>query len=225
MSTREASCHCGQLRLEVAGEPEWVSICNCLACQRRTGSAFGVQAGFKPAQVKVHGETREYTRISDEADRKAHVFRFCPECGSSVFHTEPDEVDKIVVFVGAFADPSFPQPSESGYDASRHPWVGLPDSVTAYDPTLWEPVQPLYAEGRYAEAAALGNELLERYPNQAYLLYNVACCESLSGQDADATAHIARAIELWPGCREMASADSDFDPLRDEPAFRELFAT
>ena len=23
-----------------------VSICHCLACQRRTGSAFGMQAGF-----------------------------------------------------------------------------------------------------------------------------------------------------------------------------------
>ena len=223
MSTREASCHCGQLRLEVAGEPEWVSICNCLACQRRTGSAFGMQARWPKDQVEVSGRATEYTRISDAGDER--TFRFCPDCGATVFWTNEDWPDVIAVPIGAFADPSFPQPSESGYDASRHPWVGLPDSVTAYDPTLWEPVQPLYAEGRYAEAAALGNELLERYPNQAYLLYNVACCESLSGQAADATAHIARAIELWPGCREMASADSDFDPLRDEPAFRELFAT
>ena len=44
---RVAACHCGQLRLEVSGEPFAVSICNCLACQRRTGSAFGMQAGFK----------------------------------------------------------------------------------------------------------------------------------------------------------------------------------
>ena len=32
--TREAACHCGQLRLDVTGEPQTVSICNCLACQR-----------------------------------------------------------------------------------------------------------------------------------------------------------------------------------------------
>jgi len=29
MTSREASCHCGQLRLAVAGDPFAVSICNC----------------------------------------------------------------------------------------------------------------------------------------------------------------------------------------------------
>ena len=27
---------------------------------------------------------------------------------------------------------------------------------------------------------------------------------------------------MWEGCREMAKEDSDFDPIRDEPAFTEL---
>jgi hypothetical protein len=27
---------------------------------------------------------------------------------------------------------------------------------------------------------------------------------------------------MWEGCREMAREDSDFDPIRDEPAFQEL---
>ncbi|MFN2470768.1 MAG: aldehyde-activating protein, partial [Gaiellaceae bacterium] len=38
MSNRHAACSCGQLRLTVEGEPVRVSICHCLACQRRTGS-------------------------------------------------------------------------------------------------------------------------------------------------------------------------------------------
>jgi hypothetical protein len=129
MATRQAACHCGQLRLEAEGEPFAVSICNCLACQRRTGSAFGMQAGFKAEQVEVSGRYGDYSRISDEADRKEHVFHFCPECGSQVFYTEPDEPDLVVVSVGAFADTSFPPPTESGYDSRRHSWVELPDSV------------------------------------------------------------------------------------------------
>jgi hypothetical protein len=84
MATRRAACHCGQLRLEVAGDPFAVSICNCLACQRRTGSAFGMQAGFKADQVQVVGRSSDYARISDEADRKEHVFHFCPDCGSQL---------------------------------------------------------------------------------------------------------------------------------------------
>ena len=132
MATRAATCHCGQLRLTADGEPFAVSICNCLACQRRTGSAFGVQAGFKADQVTVEGRYSDYSRISDEADRKEHVFHFCPDC-SQVFYTEPTEPELLVVSVGAFADPTFPPPTESGYDWRRHPWLALPDTIERFD--------------------------------------------------------------------------------------------
>jgi len=222
MATREATCHCGQLRLTVDGEPFAVSICNCLACQRRTGSAFGMQAGFKADRVTVEGRYSDYSRISDQPDRKEHVFHFCPDCGSQVFYTEPTDPELLVVSVGAFADPTFPPPTESGYDSRRHPWIGLPESVARHAPEVWETVQPLYEAGKYAEAADRGRELLEAHPDNSMLLYNVACAESLAGRTADALEHLARAVERWDGARAMASGDSDFDPIRDEPAFREL---
>jgi hypothetical protein len=222
MTTREAACHCGQLRLEVAGEPFVVSICHCLACQRRTGSAFGMQAAFKSDQVTVTGRYHDYSRISDEADRKEHAFHFCPECGSQVFYTELDDPDLVVVSAGCFADPSFPPPTESGYDSRRHPWVRLPESISRYAPELWDPARPLFAEGRYAEAAEVGRGLIEQRPDQAFLYYNVACCESLAGQTAEAVAHLGQAIELWDGFVEMAAHDSDFDPIRRESGFRAL---
>lgn len=222
MATREAACHCGQLRLEVTGDPLVVSICHCLDCQRRTGSAFGMQAAFRPDEVQVVGSYKDFARISDEADRKEHVFHFCPECGSQVFYTEPTEPDLIVVSVGSFADPSFPPPTESSYDFRRHAWVELPDSIRASGAALWEPVRPLYEAGRHAEAAARGRELVAAHPDDGYLLYNVACCESLARQATTAIEHLGRAIELWEGCREMAKEDSDFDPIRDEPAFADL---
>jgi hypothetical protein len=224
MSSRGAACHCGQLRLEVAGDPVRVSICNCLACQRRTGSAFGVQAGYRADQVEVAGRFNDYSRISDEADRKEHIFHFCPDCGSQVFYTEPSEPDLVVVSVGAFADPSFPPPTESGYDSRRHPWVQLPDSVQRHAPELWDSVRPLYDEGRYAEAADRGLELLEANPGLAYLNYQVACCESLAGRTDDAIDHLRKAVDKWEGCLELAHGDSDFDPIRNERAFRDLIA-
>jgi hypothetical protein len=222
MATREAACHCGQLRLDVAGDPFVVSICHCLACQRRTGSAFGMQAGFNADQVQVVGRFNDFARISDEEDRKEHVFHFCPECGSQVFYTEPTEPDLVVVSVGSFADPSFPPPTESGYDASRHHWMQLPDSIQRYAPELWEPVRPLYEAGRYAEAADSGRVLIDAHPNLAYLHYQVACCESLAGRTDDAIGHLRQAVDRWEGCRDMAKGDSDFAPIRDEPAFADL---
>src|SRR4030095_1384746 len=123
---REAACHCGQLRLEVEGDPFAISICHCLACQRRTGSAFGMQAGFKADQVQVAGRFNDYSRISDESDRKEHVFHFCPECGSQVFYTEPDDPALVVVSIVSLPAAACPPPIESGYDSRRHPWITLP---------------------------------------------------------------------------------------------------
>jgi len=222
MATREAACHCGQLRLEVDGEPFGVYICHCLACQRRTGSAFGMQAAFRPDQVQIAGRYSDYARISDEADRKEHVFHFCPDCGSQVFYTEPTEPDLVVVSVGSFADPTFPPPIESGYDSRRHAWIELPESIQRNAPEIWWQVQPLYDSGEYAEAADRGRELLETHPENGYLAYNVACCESLAGRAADAIERLRLLIDRHEPIREMAAQDSDFDPIRDEPAFQEL---
>ena len=222
MATREAACHCGQLRLQVDGDPFVVSLCHCLACQRRTGSAFGMQAAFTPEQVTVVGSFKDYSRISDEADRKEHVFHFCPECGSQVFYTEPDEPELVVVAVGSFADPSFPPPTESGYEARRHPWVTLPDTIVRQDPGVWDEVHPLYAAGEYALAADRGRELLVAHPDDGRLLYNLACCEALVGRREDAIEHLRRAIDVAEPCRTLAAGDTDFDAIRDEPAFADL---
>ncbi len=173
--------------------------------------------------MQVIGHFSAFTRVSDEPDRKEGVFHFCPTCGSQVFCTEPSDPDLVVVSVGSFADPTFPPPTESSYDSRRHPWVGLPDSVRKLAPELWwDSAAPLYEAGEYAEAAARGRELIEARPDQPYLYFNTACCESLSGQSAEAIEHLRRAIELWDGCRELAEHDSDLDPVRADPAFRAL---
>jgi hypothetical protein len=221
MTARQAACHCGQLRLEVTGDPFVVSICHCLDCQRRTGSAFGMQAAFRPDQVQVVGRYNDFARISDEADQKEHAFHFCPDCGSQVFYTEPAEPDLIVVSVGSFADPAFPPPTEAGYQSRRHQWLQVPE-IERYAPELWWPLHPLYASGRYAEAADRGGELLEAHPDYPDLAYNVACCESLDGRTVDAIEHLRRAIAGSERFRTLAREDSDFDPIRDEPTFREL---
>ena len=124
---REAACSCGNLRLTVEGEPARVSICHCLACQRRTGSAFGVQARFDESQVRIAGAPSEYVRISDDGDER--IFSFCSECGGTVAIRYPGTPGIVAVPVGAFAHPSFPAPIRSFYESRRHSWVSLPDEL------------------------------------------------------------------------------------------------
>ncbi|RAO74660.1 GFA family protein [Dyella jiangningensis] len=127
---RTASCSCGQLRIEVNGELRGVGICHCLACQQRTGSAFAALASFA-APFRVTGTATEYLRTGDQGAR--FRFRFCPICGTTLFHTEEGEEGHVSVAVGAFADPAFPGPTVSVYDCRRHPWVILPPGTTAFD--------------------------------------------------------------------------------------------
>jgi hypothetical protein len=95
----------------------------------------------------------------------------------------------------------------------------------AYEPfgwEIWRPLHHLYEAGEYAEAADRGRALLEANPDYAVLLYNVACCESLAGRTEDAIEHIRIGIERWESFRSYVVNDSDFDAIRDEPAFEEL---
>src|SRR5689334_410101 len=129
MPARTASCSCGQLSVTVTEEPVRISICHCLACQRRTGSVFGAQARFRATAVEVRGQSRTYVRVGDEGTRA--TFHFCPECGSTV-HWRLEALDDIVyVPVGAFADPTFPSPSVSVYEIRKHAWISLPATIEA----------------------------------------------------------------------------------------------
>ena len=129
-TTRTAACCCGQLRIEVRGEPRGIGVCHCLECQRRTGSVFAALASFR-GPFKVTGDATEYVRTGDAGAK--FRFRFCPVCGSTVFHTEEGVEGSVGVAVGAFGDPSFPAPQVSVYDCRRHPWVRMPGGVIAFD--------------------------------------------------------------------------------------------
>ena len=127
MNTRIASCSCGQLTATTAEDPIRVSICHCLAFQRRTGSVFGAQARFRKDNVVIHGQSKQYVRIGDEGNKI--TFSFCPDCGATV-HYEIDGLEEnIAIPVGAFAEPGFPEPSFSVYEERKHAWVGLPANI------------------------------------------------------------------------------------------------
>lgn len=105
-----------------SAEPVKVSLCHCLACQKRTGSAYGIAAFFSREDVRVEGPRKSYERQSDRGFPVR--FHFCPDCGSTVFWEPRRKPDFVAVGVGSFADPKFPAPTQSVYREYRHAWVG-----------------------------------------------------------------------------------------------------
>ena len=83
MLARLATCVCGRLTASCSGDPAQVSLCHCLACQRRTGSTYGIAAFYPRENVRVAGDATAYTRPSDSG--YTVTFYFCPHCGSTVY--------------------------------------------------------------------------------------------------------------------------------------------
>jgi hypothetical protein len=145
VAARTASCNCGQLSVTYEGpEPERRSLCQCYRCQKRTGSVLSVQARIPREQVTIEGrsstwafpvEGEDYPFLA--CDTSGAVYHFCPVCGSTVYWDIEIAPDVIGVAVGAFADPTFPAPMISGFEAYGHSWAmnaeGLPIPHHPYD--------------------------------------------------------------------------------------------
>lgn len=147
---RKSSCNCGKVSVITKGEPKRVSVCHCIACQKRTGSAFGIQARFALDHVTIHGETHTYQRIAESGNSIEH--HFCPNCGATAYLVLALDPNIVVIPVGNFASltfniapqlgsqgdhksavQTFPHPTVSIYQVRALPWVNLTGIDEVYD--------------------------------------------------------------------------------------------
>lgn len=123
-----ASCRCGQLKTTVTGDPVRVSVCHCLNCKKRSGSAFAVQARWHRDDVTIEGESRTHVMIADSGNRG--IFHFCPECGSDVHYEIDGKFDDkfnelVAIPLGAFDDPFAFTPGFSVWEDRKQDWVAI----------------------------------------------------------------------------------------------------
>ncbi len=120
---------------ECIGDPLKISMCHCLDCQRRTGSAFSVAVFYSRGNVLIErGIGKTYERPS--ASGFAVNFHFCCNCGSNIFWEPRRLPDRIGVAIGAFADPGdlgFATPEQSVWTKDKLRWLSLPDGIATFD--------------------------------------------------------------------------------------------
>ena len=119
----QASCQCGELTVTLHGQPEAVVACHCIACQRRTGSVFGVLAFYPDERARIDGAATRFARPGASGD--AFETFFCPVCGSTVYVRTARHPDGIGIAVGAIGDPLFPPPVRSIWENTMHGWVSI----------------------------------------------------------------------------------------------------
>ncbi len=190
-----------------------------------TGRAAGDR--ILPADDEL---TREpgHLRAEDPAD-DANEQLYLVHCGRARFQVDDEQV---YAAAGTFL---FVTPGASRTAFAEEPGTtivrigGVPGK--AYEPSgweIWKPLHPFFAAQAYDDVIDRGRELIERtgYPEP---LFNLACCESLTGRPADAIRHLRQALEGTVRYRErlrsLAAVDSDFNPIRDEPEFAELIGS
>lgn len=187
-------------------------------------TGFGVNAWTaRNVGDRIIPEHQEANETEDESDRDEELY-FVAQ-GRAVFELDGERRDAPA---GTFV---FVRPRVNRTAFAEEPGTvvvsvgGKPGKP--YDPVgweLWYPLRRLYEAGDYAKVVERGRKLIEANPPYGLLFYNVACCESLTGQTTEALGHLRRAIELSEQFRDYARNDSDLDPLRDEAGFRELTA-
>lgn len=131
-ASRLATCRCGQLSATCTGAPMRVSVCHCLDCKKRSGSAFAYQARWPEDQVAISGDSRLWSTRGESGHLA--TFRFCVQCGGTIAYTTGGMPGLIAIPVGTFAEPSFPPPEYSVYEERMHDWIAMTgDGIEHFD--------------------------------------------------------------------------------------------
>jgi tetratricopeptide (TPR) repeat protein len=159
----------------------------------------------------------------DEGDPTADQELFFVVRGHAVFEIDGDRVDAPAGTLVSAPPRTKRTASAQQDDTTIMLLEGTPGrAYEARGWELWAPLVPLYGAGNYAEVADRLRVLVAANPQYPMLLFNLACCESRCGRTSDALDHLRHAIEMSEEFRASAKHDPDLDPIREEPAFKQL---
>ena len=97
-------CQCGAVRYELAAPPHEIYVCHCRECQKQSSSAFGISAMAWSRNVRlVQGTLRLWSRGTDSGGTLTCFF--CADCGSRVWHGDPQAEDEISIKGGTLDRP------------------------------------------------------------------------------------------------------------------------
>ncbi|KAI0431044.1 Mss4-like protein [Xylaria sp. FL1042] len=146
MSTRTASCLCGDVKLELQGSPFMQNLCHCSSCQKFTGVPFSSMAAYKVEQVILkEAEPSVLKTYTDTTPDSGGVLKrsFCGKCGSPIKVQTGSDPTTVVVPIGIIdGDKDTFKPQVEFYCKAKTDWVGAIENSKTFDamPPTW-PVQ------------------------------------------------------------------------------------
>jgi hypothetical protein len=124
-------CRCGAVSVEIYGKPRMMVQCHCLDCQKFSGTGHTSNAYFAKSDVKIQGETREFSVMADSGAEMTRSF--CPMCGSRLFGTNSERPDLVSITVGCLEDQGWFKPQMVLYTSRQHDWDITSDEIEQFD--------------------------------------------------------------------------------------------
>jgi hypothetical protein len=130
---RRGRCLCGGVQIALVGEPNRVTLCHCVNCQKTSGSAFSVIAVAPIEAVTVTGKVGVFVDRAESGNEFERCF--CPGCGSPVESRSPLLASRGVTILKAslFDDTSWLRPESQIWCISQQDWLEGIDEVPRYD--------------------------------------------------------------------------------------------
>lgn len=195
--------------------PRWASVRLHFGIE-----SFGVNAwSSREAGQTVIGEHDE---VSGGAGR--HEELYIVVTGKTTFTVDGETVDAPAGTIVFVRDPAAKRKAVATEEDTTILALGA-EAGEAFTPSNWERSAPAFgyfATKEYDKAMEVLAKTLEEYPDDATLLYNLACAESMAGRTAEAIEHLRHSVEREERFRELARTDTDFDPIRGEAEFQKI---
>jgi len=82
----KGNCFCGEVAVEVTGEPEGMGYCHCASCRSWSAGPVNAFSLWKPDAVKV---TKGQGSLASFAKTPGSERKFCTKCGGHVMTNHP----------------------------------------------------------------------------------------------------------------------------------------
>lgn len=100
---------------------------------------------------------------------------------------------------------------------------GTPGEAYVVLPEQFREAFEAYNNKEYEKSIEIYQGILASgFPNEAGIIYNIACNEALLGRTDNAIEHLKSAIQADGRVVELARTDTDMDPIREDARFKEL---
>jgi hypothetical protein len=118
--TITGGCLCEAVRYVCEAAPIRTVHCYCADCRKLGGTGHATHTIFPEASFSLTGRVSEYVKSADSGNSINR--RFCPVCGSAVFHTRDGMEGLVVVRASSLDDPETVTPERAIYVSSAVSW-------------------------------------------------------------------------------------------------------